>query len=106
MTTRLDQLVKLHQADPKDPFCPYGIALEHAKAGELDEAIQWLDKTLAIDAAYCYAYYHKARLLIEKGDGKTARRTLQSGMQTAIRINTPEARKAHEEMAGLLETLG
>ncbi len=30
MPDRLEQLTKLHEADPSDPFCTYGIALEHA----------------------------------------------------------------------------
>ena len=105
MSTRLEQLTRLHAADPQDPFCSYGIALEHAKAGDADNAIVWLDKTLAVDAAYCYAYYQKAKMLLAKGDEAGARRVLQNGMMVALRANTPDARHAHEEMGALLETL-
>ena len=102
MSTRLEQLTQLHQADPTDPFCTYGIALEHAKASDRDEAIQWLDKTLELDAHYCYAFYQKARILFEHGDTEGARNVLESGMAAARSCNDEHALS---EMDELLQTL-
>ena len=63
MSDRLEQLKKLHDVDPNDPFLTYGIALELSKDDLLEEAVTWLDKTIAIDADYCYAYTRKPKCL-------------------------------------------
>jgi tetratricopeptide (TPR) repeat protein len=105
MSDRLNQLTRLHQADPADPFCTYGIALEHAKAGRTQEAIAWLDKTLAIDANYCYAYYQKGRLLAEAGREDEARAVLRHGIATGRKHGSPDSIHAAEEMTALLETI-
>jgi len=102
-SNRLEQLTKLHAADPADPFCTYGIALEHAKARRFDDAIAWLDKTLTIDPAYCYAYYQKAKTLNEMSQPDAARTTLEAGMQAAIQAGDAHAR---DEMAELLANIG
>jgi tetratricopeptide (TPR) repeat protein len=102
MNQRMAQLEQLHQADPKDPFCTYSIALEHAKEERHDEALAWLDKTLSVDPSYCYAYYHKAKVLTEMGRGDEARSVLQAGMIAALEAHDAHA---HSEMTALLQAL-
>ena len=102
MPDRLEQLEKMHAADPDDAFCTYGIAMEHAKAGRLDDAIEWLDKTIGADGQYCYAYYQKAKLLSEKGDQEAARGVLHTGMKVARAAGDGHAA---EEMGELLENI-
>lgn len=105
MPTRLEQLQKLHAADPADPFCAYGIALEHAKASQFDLALAWLDKTLSLDANYAYAYFQKAKMYIEKGDEEEAKAVLQKGISVARGHGSPDSLHAAEEMKGLLDSL-
>jgi tetratricopeptide (TPR) repeat protein len=100
--SRLDQLAKLHAADPADADLTYMIALEHAKAGDPETAITWLDKTLAVKPTYCYAFYQKAKMYLEKGEDEQARAVLRDGMKTAA---TADAH-AHSEMQTLLESIG
>ena len=102
MADRLEQLLKLHAADPADPFCTYGIALEHAKQGRTDDALGWLDKTLAADAGYCYAYFQKGKLLAERGDGAAARIVLERGINAARAAKDPHA---EAELMSLLESV-
>ncbi len=106
MSDRLTQLLKLHQLDPADPFCTYGIALEHAKTGATETALDWLDKTLALDALYCYAYYQKAKMLNQLGKREDAKAAVKAGLEAARKSKAPEAAKAQSELASLLETLG
>ena len=40
-------------------FLVYGLALEHKKAGNASEAISLLDRVVALDPGYCYAYHQK-----------------------------------------------
>ena len=102
MSPRLTQLQKLHAADPVDPFLTYGIALELAKAGQVDEAITWLDKTLVLDTKYCYAYFQKAKMLDEKGETETALNILKQGMQAAQAAGDAHAAS---EMQALMESM-
>lgn len=56
-TDRLSQLEQLLKEDPTDPFLQYGIALEHAKKGNVSEAIKRIEKLLAEKPDYLGAYY-------------------------------------------------
>ena len=105
MPTRLEQLHKLLTLDPADPFVTYGIALEHGKTGQHQTAIEWLDKTLALDQAYCYAYYQKAKMLIDLDQPEGAAAVLRTGMEVAAKVNSPDSRHAQSEMQGLLESI-
>jgi len=105
MTERLAQLKRLHEMDPADPFCTYGIALEHAKAGEIPAALEWLDRTLEADPGYAYAVYQQGRLLAESGELGRAREVLASGIERYRASEDPDTRHAAEEMAELLDSL-
>ena len=102
MSDRLTQLEKLHAADPNDPFLTYGIALEHFKLDDHNAAIEWLDRTLALDEHYCYAYFQKAKVLSDQGDDDEAKAVLDTGMKAAIEAGDDHARS---EMMELMETL-
>lgn len=102
MSDRLAQLLKLHQSDPRDPFLTYGIALEHGKRGDLDEAITWLDRTLASDPRYCYAYFQKAKMLGELGRCADACRAAELGLAAAGEAGDA---KAAGELSELLTAL-
>lgn len=81
--TRLQQLLQMHQADPADPFLTYGIALEYGKQSQFEAALPWLEKTLALDAHYHYAYFQQAKMLSELGEDPKARAALQLGIRQA-----------------------
>ena len=91
MADRLAQLTKLLEKDPADPFLLYGIALEHKKAGRLDEALDWLGRTLEADEGYCYAYYQQGQTLEAKGDTDAARTAYQRGIGVARRVGDGHA---------------
>ncbi len=99
---RLAQLMKLHAAEPNDPFCLYGIAQEHARAGRHEEALGWYDRTIAADAAYCYAYFHKARSLEDLDRVDEACNVLRAGVAAAQQANDGHALS---EMRGYLDQL-
>lgn len=99
---RLQKLLGMHAADPVDPFCTYGIAQEHARAGRGAEAVAWYDRTIALDASYCYAYFHKARALEELGREDEARQALREGVAAARAANDAHALS---ELGGYLDQL-
>lgn len=99
---RLAKLLAMHAADPNDPFCLYGIAMEHARAGRHDEALNWFDRTLAADSAYCYAYFHKARSLEDLDRVEDACSTLKLGVAAAEKASDGHALS---EIRGYLDQL-
>lgn len=103
MTDRIETLRGMHEAEPDDPFTAYALALEHVKAGQFEQALHWLDQTVRIDPHYCYAYYHKAKLLSDHGDDARARAVLETGIAVAAEAGDEHARS---EMMQLAEGLG
>lgn len=91
----------LDESNP-DPFVLYALAQEHAKRGEHAKAIAYFNQCLAADRLYCYAYYHKARVLEEMKDLAGAKATLEAGAKAAR-----EAKDAHaeSEIRGYLDLL-
>lgn len=87
MTDRLEQLHKLHDADPDDADITYMIAMEHTKLagsgapGSASAVIDWLNKTLDLDPNYLYAYFQKAKAQSEQGHDDLAKATLQLGIE-------------------------
>jgi len=81
--SRLEKLTRLLQQDPNDPFVLYGIAQEHAAAGDYDQAVAFFDRCLAADPSYCYAYYHKARALEAAGRAGEALAVAREGINAA-----------------------
>lgn len=100
--SRLEQLKKLADMMPADPLSHYGLALEHMNLQQWDAAREAFARTLACDAGYSAAYYHKARAEIAAGLPEDARVTLASGMEVA---KAKGDWKTQNEMQELLETI-
>lgn len=96
------QLEKLLQADPNDTFVLYGLAQEYAKTGEHAKSIAFYDRCLAADPAYCYAYFHKARVQEVAGDIPGAIATLKAGVAKSREVGDA---KALNEIAAALDML-
>ena len=101
--TRKQQLEELLELDPDDSFVRYGLAMEHASAGQDDEAVKFLDELLRRDPGYVPAYLQAGRALIRVGDDERARDVLRRGIVVAQRAGEDHAAG---EMAGFLESLG
>ena len=93
---------QLLERDPNDPFVLYGIALEHKKLGDAKTAIEFLDRTISVDAGYCYAYFQKGQIQESLGDGAAAKQTYEAGIAAARKKGDAHA---ESEMAGALSML-
>src|SRR5438045_1362465 len=67
-TEKLTKLNEMLAKQPNDPVLLYGMALEHKKLNEPAKAIEFLDRVIASDANYCYAYYQRGQILEAMGD--------------------------------------
>jgi tetratricopeptide (TPR) repeat protein len=99
---RLAKLLKLLDADPRDTFCLYGVAQEHVKRGDSKEALEWFDRTLAIDPDHSYAWFHRAKVQHAAGGTAEAIDSLRQGLAAARRVGDG---KAISEIEGWLEEL-
>jgi tetratricopeptide (TPR) repeat protein len=98
----LDQLRKLYDADPNDPFVLYALAQEHARLGQVDESLAHYDRCLSADPAYCYAYYHKAKVLTSAGREPEAVAVLRAGLAAARQARDNQAQS---EISAFLDEL-
>jgi tetratricopeptide (TPR) repeat protein len=99
----IEQLEKLLAAEPDDPFVLYGLANEYAKARRTDLAVEFFDRCLAADPAYCYAYYHKARALDAAGRHEQALAAINAGLAAAKQAGDGHAAS---ELQSLADELG
>jgi tetratricopeptide (TPR) repeat protein len=102
VTDRLQKLLAFHEAEPRDDFATYAIAQEHIKAGDTEEALRWIEKTLQIQPDHAYAYYQKASVLSESGRADLARTAVESGLEAARRSGDSKAAGELNELLGTL----
>ena len=83
VSERLEKLTKMLEREPNDTFLIYGLALEHKKLGNTDETIRLLDRVIAIDPGYCYAYFQKGAAFESAGDNDAAKSAYRAGIDAA-----------------------
>src|SRR3954469_16235979 len=92
MSERMQKLLGMLEKTPADPFVLYGVGLEHKKAGEFTAAIEYLDRTIAADAGYCYAYFQKGQVLKEMGKTDEAKVAYREGIAAAAKKGDAHAK--------------
>lgn len=102
MNDRLKTLMKFFEKDPRDTFATYAIAMEHRKAGDLEEAVVWFDRTLDIEPDHGYAHYHKAVTLSDLGRADEALITAKAGLEQAIVAGDEKASNELRELIAAL----
>jgi len=90
------------EREPNDTFLLYGLALEHKKAGQFDEALRGLQRVTEIDPGYCYAYHQRGLIHEARGDAPAAKQAYQAGIAAATKKGDAHAR---EEIAAALAML-
>lgn len=99
---RMDQLRSMLDEEPGDVFLRYAIALELRRAGRPDQAIDDLRGLLNDEPGHLASYHQLALMLSEVGRIRDAVHTCEAGMLQCLVAGD---RKAHAEMAELLEQL-
>lgn len=91
VSERMQQLQKMLEEQPSDPFLLYGIAMEYKKIGDAPAAITNLDRVIVIDPGYCYAYYQKGQILEDLGHTDQAAAAYRAGVLAAKTKCDPHA---------------
>lgn len=102
MTDRLLQLQKMLEREPTDPFLLYGVAMEHKKAGRAEDAIEFFEKTIAVDSGYCYAFYQLGQTYEQLGDTARAKKWYEDGIVAARVKGDDHARSELESALSML----
>jgi tetratricopeptide (TPR) repeat protein len=95
---RLEKLHKFLAATPNDPFLLYAIALEYKKT-DAPKAIEYLNKTLAADPLYCYAYFQLGQVYEQIGNVESAKKSYIDGIAAAQKAGDAHAQS---EISGAL----
>ena len=87
----LDQLLPLLQADPKDAFLRYAVAMEYGKQGRYDDALREFGTLLAQSPDYVAGYFMAGRTCELNGDVEGAKKYYRDGIAAAGRVGDAHA---------------
>ena len=85
--SRLEQILQMLKEDPADPFLNYAMALEFAKLGNIDTAIDAIEGIIARDENYIGAYYQLGKFYEQSLQPEMAITTYQKGIVIAKKQN-------------------
>jgi tetratricopeptide (TPR) repeat protein len=95
---RIEMLTQVLEQNPNDAFARYGLAMEHAKTGALDTAMEQFNKLLEIHPDYAAGYFMAAQTLAKAGRNDEAKNYLQNGIAAAARTGNAHAKGEMEAM--------
>lgn len=102
-TARMQQIEAMLTDDPHDPFLRYGLAMEHASAGDDETAVVVLQELIAsAREPYVPAYLQAGQVLMRLGREPIAAQVLRDGIIAARNAGNDHAMG---EMQGLLATI-
>lgn len=79
-TDRLEALQQFYEEDPDDPFTRFGLAREHLKHGNTDEALALFEELVEEKPGYTGTYYHLGKLYERLGQPEEAKATYRTGV--------------------------
>jgi len=100
---RIAALTEILAANPDDAFARYGLAMEYAKAGQIEPALQEFKTLIEKNPDYTPAYFMAAQTLASASRVDEAKRWLVDGVSSARRTGNAHAQS---EMTAMLEDLG
>lgn len=100
---RLETLKSMAEQNPRDSFSRYGLAMEYANSGNLDQALQEYELLLSFNPDYAAAYYHEGQALEKLGRIEEARQVYRRGLEVTKRIGDQHT---NSELQAVLDILG
>jgi tetratricopeptide (TPR) repeat protein len=99
---RLEFLKQRVESNPDDAFARYGLAMELAKSGRPEDALEHFDYLLAHHPDYAATYYQAGMFMIQRGRPEEARRILERGVEVT---HSQGALHAEQELRAALEEM-
>jgi Flp pilus assembly protein TadD len=106
-TPRMTQIEAMLAEEPDDAFLRYGLAMEHASAGDDASCAAVLQELIQRSEAspYIPAYLQAGQALVRQDRIGEACDVLKAGIAAADRVATTDALHARGEMQGLLSSI-
>jgi Tfp pilus assembly protein PilF len=101
-TNRLEMLKQMVAQDQKNSFARYGLAMEYANSGQLQDAVSEFRTLLTGDPAYVAAYYHGGQALEKLGEIDQARMMYEQGIEASTRKGDSHTRSEIEAALSML----
>jgi tetratricopeptide (TPR) repeat protein len=101
-TNRLAMLQQMVSQDPNNSFARYGLAMELANSGDLDESVGEFRTLVERDENYAAAYFHFGQALEKLGEIEEARAIYEKGIEVTTRKGDLHARGELEAALSLL----
>jgi Tfp pilus assembly protein PilF len=101
-TNRLEILKQMVTQDPKNAFARYGLAMEYANSGDLEQAVEEFRTLLESDEEYAAAYFHGGQALEKLGQIDAARALYEKGIEVTTRKGDLHTRSEIEAALNLL----
>lgn len=101
-TNRLDILKQMVAQDPNNSFARYGLGMEYANSGALEEAVGEFEQLIKQDANYAAAYFHGGQALEKLGRVEHARAMYQQGIEVTTRKGDAHTRAEIEAALSML----
>ena len=101
-TNRSEILKQMLEQDPANTFARYGLAMEYAKSGSLDAAVEEYRRLLQQDPNYAAGYYHGGQALEKLGRVDEARSLYEEGIAATTRTGDAHTRSEIEAALSLL----
>ncbi|MDX2151044.1 MAG: tetratricopeptide repeat protein [Bryobacteraceae bacterium] len=101
-TDRIELLKNLLAQDPKNTFARYGMAMEYANRGRLEEAVKVHEELLADDPGYGASYYHCGQALEKLGRYDDARSLYERGIEATTKSGDLHTRSEIQAALDLL----
>jgi predicted Zn-dependent protease len=99
---KITGLREILELDPKNSFARYGLAMELARSGEIEAALNEFDTLASNDPEYTAGYQMAAQTLASAGRTAEAIARLKSGIASANRSGN---RHAMSEMQAMMDEL-
>jgi tetratricopeptide (TPR) repeat protein len=99
---RLEILLDMLARNPADSFARYGLAMEYANSGRLEDAVVEYEKLLTVKPDYVAAYYHGGQALQKLGRREEAREMYNRGIEASSRAGDLHAKSELEVALDLL----
>jgi len=103
MSNRLEVLKNMVALNPNDSFARYGLGMEYANSGDLENAMREYRALLTVNPNYSAAYYHGGQTLEKLGRKDEARALYGQGIEATTKIGDLHTRG---EIQAALDLLG
>jgi Flp pilus assembly protein TadD len=102
VSERLNSLRAMLDQDPGNTFVRYGLAMELARQGDLEQAVQEFNALMHHNPDYAAAYFHGGQTLEKMGRIEEARQVYQRGIEVTARTGDAHTRSELQAALDLL----